>query len=77
MQILLDVKPSYYQQIMGVLQSLDPRFFNKIETDNTSFYSQNKEYLEKELLEIDSGKAAMISEEVFWASTDDVIANLK
>ncbi len=77
MQIVLDVKPNYYEQIMGVLQSLDPRFFNKIETDDTSVYSQNKKYLMQELSEIDSGKAVMISEEEFWASTDNVISNLK
>lgn len=77
MQIVLDVKPNYYEQIMGVLQSLDPRFFNKIETDDTSVYSQNKKYLMQELNEIESGKAVMISEEEFWASTDNVISNLK
>lgn len=77
MQIVLDVKPSYYQQIMGVLQSLDPRFFNKIETDNTSLYSQNQTYLAQELGEIESANAKMISEEEFWASTDEVLSNLK
>ncbi|MFA6144216.1 MAG: hypothetical protein WCW84_01270 [Sulfurimonas sp.] len=70
MQIVLDVKPSYYEQIMGVLQSLDPRFFNKIETDDSSVYSQNKRYLMQELNEIDSEKATMISEEYFWISTE-------
>ena len=77
MQIVLDVKPSYYEQIMGVLQSLDPRFFNKIETDVTSVYSQNKRYLVQELNEMDSEKSTMISEEDFWVSTDEVLANLK
>ncbi|MGZ8547794.1 MAG: hypothetical protein ACXW33_04175 [Sulfuricurvum sp.] len=77
MQIILDVKPSYYEQIMGVLQSLDPRFFNKIETDESSIYSQNKRYLMQELNEMDSEKAVMISEEDFWVSTDEVLSNLK
>jgi hypothetical protein len=71
MQIVLDVKPNYYEQIMGVLQSLDSRFFNKIETDEQSLYAQNKRYLEKE---IDSGKAKMISEEEFWVSTDKTLS---
>jgi hypothetical protein len=74
MQIVLDVKPNYYEQIMGVLQSLDSRFFNKIETDEQSLYVQNKCYLEKELNEIDSGKAKMISEEEFWVSTDKTLS---
>lgn len=77
MQIVLDVKPNYYEQIMGVLQSLDPRFFNKIETDETSVYSQNKKYLMQELHEMDSKKATMISEEDFWTSTDEVLSTLK
>lgn len=77
MQILLDVKPSYYQQIMGVIQSLDPRFFNKIETDETSLYVHNKQYLEQELRDIDSGKATMISEEEFWVSTDETLDKIK
>jgi len=77
MQIVLDVKPSYYEQIMGVLQSLDPRFFNKIETDEQSLYIQNKRYLEQELRELDNGKANMISEEEFWASTDEALTNFK
>jgi succinylglutamate desuccinylase len=34
----------------------------------------NKRYLEKELNEIDSGKAKMISEEEFWASTDKTLS---
>lgn len=77
MQILLDVKPNYYEQIMGVLQSLDPRFFNKIETDESSLYVQNKHYLERELNELESGKATMISEKEFWASTDETLTNFK
>jgi len=77
MQIVLDVKPSYYEQIMGVLQSLDPRFFNKIETDEQSLYIQNKRYLEQELRELDNGKANMISEEEFWASIDEALTNFK
>jgi hypothetical protein len=77
MQIILDVKPNYYEQIMGVLQSLDPHFFNKIETDENSVYSQNKKYLMKELDEIDSNKVTLVSEEEFWTSTDEVLSNLK
>ncbi|KIM11260.1 MAG: hypothetical protein KU37_06350 [Sulfuricurvum sp. PC08-66] len=77
MQIVLDVKPSYYQQIMGVLQSLDPRFFNKIETDTTSLFAQNQKYLAQELADMESKNATMISEEAFWASTDEVLATSK
>jgi hypothetical protein len=77
MQIVLDVKPSYYQQIMGVLQSLDPRFFNKIETEDTSVFAQNRNFLAQELNELENGKATLISEEEFWASTDETLADLK
>lgn len=77
MQIMLDVKPNYYEQIMGVLQSLDPRFFNKIVTDDTSLYVQNKRYLEQELSDLESGKATIISEEEFWVSTDYTLTSIK
>ena len=70
MQVVLDINESYEAQFIGVLQSLDRRFFKKVEIDSNSQFMQNKASLEKELQSIESGAAKMLSEEDFWASTD-------
>lgn len=73
MQVVLDINESYEAQFMGVLQSLDRRFFKKVEIDSNSQFMQNKNYLVKELQSMENGTAKMVSEDDFWASTDRVL----
>ena len=73
MQVVLDINESYEAQFMGVLQSLDRRFFKKVEIDSNSQFMQDKNYLAKELQSIENGTAKMVSEDDFWASTDRVL----
>lgn len=42
MQIILDVKPNYYEQVVAVLRALDRRFFIKIDIDDTAEVCNNK-----------------------------------
>lgn len=73
MQVVLDINESYEAQFMGVLQSLDRRFFKKVEIDSNSQFMQDKNYLAKELQSMENGTAKMVSEDDFWASTDRVL----
>ena len=73
MQVVLDINESYEAQFMGVLQSLDRRFFKKVEIDSNSQFMENKNYLAKELQSMENGTAKMVSEDDFWASTDRVL----
>ena len=73
MQVVLDINESYEAQFMGVLQSLDRRFFKKVEIDSNSQFMQDKNYLAKELQSMENGTAKMVSEDDFGASTDRVL----
>lgn len=73
MQVVLDINESYEAQFMGVLQSLDRRFFKKVEIDSNSQFMQDKNYLAKELQSMENGTAKMVSEDDFWALTDRVL----
>ena len=53
---------------------LEANKINKSSSNNISLYSYNQNFLKQELYEIKSGKAKMISEDEFWASTDKVLA---
>jgi len=74
MQVVLDIKESYEAQFIGVLQSLDSRFFNKVEIDKDSLFMKNKAYLHKALESIDNGTAKMISLEEFEEKMDKVLS---
>ena len=77
MQIILDINEGYEAQFIGVLQSLERKFFKKVEKveiDASSQFMQDKAYLEDALKSIDNGTAKMLSEDEFWASTDSVLA---
>lgn len=74
MQLILDINEGYEAQFIGVLQSLDRKFFKKVEIDKNSAFMQDKAYLEEALKSIDDGTAKMISEDEFRTSTDSVLA---
>jgi len=74
MQIILDINEGYEAQFIGVLQSLERKFFKKVEIDASSQFMQDKAYLEDALKSIDNGTAKMLGEDEFWASTDSVLA---
>lgn len=74
MQIVLDVNDSYEAQFMTILQSLDKRFFSRVQVDKNSQFAEYKTFLENELREIDGGKAKMLSIDEFDTIMDSVLA---
>lgn len=74
MQVVLDIKESYEAQFIGVLQSLDGRFFNKVEIDKNSLFMKNRAHLHEVLESIDSGTATMISLEEFEENMDKALS---
>ncbi|AFL67605.1 hypothetical protein [Sulfurospirillum barnesii] len=73
MQIVIDVKEGYATQFLSILQSLDGRFFNHVKIEKNSQFMHDKTYLEKELEELKSGKATMVSLEEFEAHMNKVL----
>ena len=41
MQLILDINEGYEDQFIGVLQSLDRKFFKKVEIDKNSTFIQD------------------------------------
>ncbi len=74
MQLILDINEGYEAQFIGVLQSLDRKFFKKVEIDKNSAFMQDKEYLEEALKSMDDGTAKMLSIEEFDADMDRVLS---
>ncbi len=72
MQLILDINEGYEAQFIGVLQSLDRKFFKKVEIDKNSTFMQDKAYLEEALRSIDDGTAKMMSIEEFDADMERV-----
>lgn len=73
MQVVIDVKEGYAAQFLSVLQSLDSRFFNHVTIEKNSQFMHDKAYLEKELEELKSGQATMISLDEFDAQMNNVL----
>ena len=74
MQIVIDVKECYASQFLSILQSLDSRFFNKVTLEESSAFMQDKQYLQKELEELQSGKTMMVSLDEFETRLDKVLS---
>lgn len=74
MQVILDINESYEAQFIGILQSLDRKFFKKVEIEANSAFMRDRAHLEEALASIDNGTEKMMSEDEFWASTDSVLA---
>lgn len=72
MQLILDINEGYEAQFIGVVQSLDCKFFKKVEIDKNSTFMQDKAYLEEALRSIDDGTAKMMSIEEFDADMERV-----
>jgi hypothetical protein len=70
MNIVLDIKPNFEAQVMGVLQSLNQNFFNSIKVEGDSEFLKNKQYLQDTLTKIDNGSTEMINEGEFWSAID-------
>lgn len=73
MQVVIDVKEGYATQFLSILQSLDSRFFNQVKIEKNSQFIHDKDYLEKELEELKSGKATMVSLEEFETYMNNVL----
>lgn len=73
MQVVIDVKEGYAAQFLSILQSLDSRFFNHVKIEKNSQFMHDKAYLEKELEELKSGNATMVSLEEFEAHINNVL----
>lgn len=73
MQVHLEVDDNYAAQFVGVLQSLDSRFFKKVEIGSDSQFAKDKSDLQQTLKKIDEGKANMISLDEFDANMDKVL----
>jgi len=73
MQVVIDVKEGYSAQFLSILQSLDSRFFNQVKIEKNSQFMHDKAYLEKELEELKSGNATMVSLEEFEAHINNVL----
>lgn len=73
MQVVIDVKEGYAAQFLSILQSLDSRFFNQVKIEKNSQFMHDKAYLEKELEELKSGHATMVSLEEFEAHINNVL----
>jgi len=73
MQVVIDVKEGYAAQFLSILQSLDSRFFNQVKIEKNSQFMHDKAYLEKELEELKSGNATMVSLEEFEAHINNVL----
>jgi hypothetical protein len=73
MQIVIDVKEGYATQFLSILQSLDSRFFNKVTLDESSDFMKDKQYLQKELAQMQSGKTTMVSLDEFETRLDKVL----
>ncbi len=74
MQIVIDVKEGYATQFLSILQSLDSRFFNKVTLEESSDFMKDKQYLQEELAELQSGKATMVSLDEFETRLDNVLS---
>lgn len=73
MQVVIDVKEGYATQFLSILQSLDSRFFNQVKIEKNSQFMHDKDYLEKELEELKSGKATMVSLDEFETYMNNVL----
>lgn len=76
MNVVLDIKPNFEAQVIGVLQSLNQSFFNSIKVEGDSEFLKNKQYLHETLSKIDNGTAIMLSEEEFWGAIDKNLNSL-
>ncbi len=74
MQIVIDVKEGYATQFLSIFQFLDSRFFNKVTLEESSDFMKDKQYLQEELEELQSGKATMISLDEFETRLDNVLS---
>lgn len=74
MQIVIDVKEGYATQFLSILQSLDSRFFNKVTLEESSDFMKDKQYLQEELADMQSGKATMLSLDEFETRLDNVLS---
>jgi tRNA 2-selenouridine synthase SelU len=74
MQIVIDVKEGYATQFLSILQSLDSRFFNKVTLEESSDFMKDKQCLQKELEELQSGKATMVSLDEFETRLDKILS---
>lgn len=74
MQIVIDVKEGYATQFLSILQSLDSRFFNKVTLEESSAFMKDKQYLQEELAQMQSGKTTMVSLDEFETRLDKVLS---